>query len=581
MRSLSNGLIPVPGNACPCSLWPNLHRTFRIDLTGRPLECLPTFRSRRRRPRLTLTSAWSRTSLPSITLALFMLIPLLCSYTDHHRACSEEFPYFHLPGSLFSQSAQVDHWCQSIPFGQDLLQDLPLTPPDTASDCAISDYADMTSQPWSQASLPEESWTTGQVQDHSTFVQLAGSHWQSQRAAVTIQEMQGLDAAAWPNASHGPVDLGLSPVLSHKSQSSHTLNSLSEPDMSVLPPSLDLSFSAEPSWNPAGSAVYTSSQAMPYSMSGSSFLSAPAQVTYGQHMNTEIGLAAPQSAYPHVHQPVFFPQGGHASYTRPTVSCQPVAHRRPLLPRTESSVVSSQPIYGPQRVLRPQIPGSNGSPSMVSTVSSMPRYAHGASQYTLAATQVPSTVSAPAAQRLPSNVGGASQAIVTPHPEFAAQTRPVGPVGYLSDHTEDWSSFIQFDQEDLPISPTSLRLDQASRCTYQCETDILRSYTSGYGSVPAVTSTVATEDVQPRVAKLEQDANSAFQEPASAVIMPGDNDEGRHRTHPLYNEGPQPDGLYHCPFKGDPTCQHKATKLKCNYEYVTTDRHFVRLNPVY
>ncbi|KAK4546899.1 hypothetical protein LTR36_001631 [Oleoguttula mirabilis] len=49
-------------------------------------------------------------------------------------------------------------------------------------------------------------------------------------------------------------------------------------------------------------------------------------------------------------------------------------------------------------------------------------------------------------------------------------------------------------------------------------------------------------------------------------MLPGDNDEGRHRTHPLYTEGPQADGLYHCPFKSDPSCQHKPTKLKCNYD---------------
>lgn len=50
------------------------------------------------------------------------------------------------------------------------------------------------------------------------------------------------------------------------------------------------------------------------------------------------------------------------------------------------------------------------------------------------------------------------------------------------------------------------------------------------------------------------------------TTLPGETEEGRHRTHPLYNEGPQADGLYHCPFKGDPSCQHKPTKLKCNYE---------------
>jgi hypothetical protein len=40
------------------------------------------------------------------------------------------------------------------------------------------------------------------------------------------------------------------------------------------------------------------------------------------------------------------------------------------------------------------------------------------------------------------------------------------------------------------------------------------------------------------------------------------------RDHPLYhNAAPKDDGLYHCPWESDPTCQHKPEKLKCNYEY--------------
>ena len=39
------------------------------------------------------------------------------------------------------------------------------------------------------------------------------------------------------------------------------------------------------------------------------------------------------------------------------------------------------------------------------------------------------------------------------------------------------------------------------------------------------------------------------------------------RDHPLYkNAYPQADGLFHCPWEGQPSCQHKPEKLKCNYE---------------
>jgi hypothetical protein len=39
------------------------------------------------------------------------------------------------------------------------------------------------------------------------------------------------------------------------------------------------------------------------------------------------------------------------------------------------------------------------------------------------------------------------------------------------------------------------------------------------------------------------------------------------RDHPLYhNVSAGPDGLYHCPWEGQSSCQHKPEKLKCNYE---------------
>lgn len=41
---------------------------------------------------------------------------------------------------------------------------------------------------------------------------------------------------------------------------------------------------------------------------------------------------------------------------------------------------------------------------------------------------------------------------------------------------------------------------------------------------------------------------------------------GSARNDPRYHLGPKDDGLYHCPFEGDGTCNHKPTNLKCNYE---------------
>ncbi|KAF3353236.1 hypothetical protein VdG1_04595 [Verticillium dahliae VDG1] len=42
------------------------------------------------------------------------------------------------------------------------------------------------------------------------------------------------------------------------------------------------------------------------------------------------------------------------------------------------------------------------------------------------------------------------------------------------------------------------------------------------------------------------------------------------RDHPLYkNASPGPDGLFHCPWEGQASCNHKAEKLKCNYDLWT------------
>ncbi|KAK6007386.1 hypothetical protein QM012_004200 [Aureobasidium pullulans] len=42
--------------------------------------------------------------------------------------------------------------------------------------------------------------------------------------------------------------------------------------------------------------------------------------------------------------------------------------------------------------------------------------------------------------------------------------------------------------------------------------------------------------------------------------------DGRARTDPLYSAKASKDGSYHCPFLASEGCQHKATKLKCNYD---------------
>lgn len=51
----------------------------------------------------------------------------------------------------------------------------------------------------------------------------------------------------------------------------------------------------------------------------------------------------------------------------------------------------------------------------------------------------------------------------------------------------------------------------------------------------------------------------------SARRMSGDGESAR--DHPLYkNAFPQADGLFHCPWEGQSSCNHRPEKLKCNYE---------------
>ncbi|KFA55760.1 hypothetical protein S40293_01943 [Stachybotrys chartarum IBT 40293] len=55
--------------------------------------------------------------------------------------------------------------------------------------------------------------------------------------------------------------------------------------------------------------------------------------------------------------------------------------------------------------------------------------------------------------------------------------------------------------------------------------------------------------------------------PPSFTARRQGNEGESARDHVLYkNAVPQADGLYHCPWEGQPVCNHKAEKLKCNYD---------------
>ncbi|KAH6606777.1 hypothetical protein Trco_005930 [Trichoderma cornu-damae] len=72
------------------------------------------------------------------------------------------------------------------------------------------------------------------------------------------------------------------------------------------------------------------------------------------------------------------------------------------------------------------------------------------------------------------------------------------------------------------------------------------------------------EDMHKRAVSQIEDA-SALPQPY-AVRRQGSEGESA-RDHALYrNVTPQGDGLFHCPWEGQPNCNHKPEKLKCNYD---------------
>ncbi|KAJ3556147.1 hypothetical protein NPX13_g10201 [Xylaria arbuscula] len=62
-------------------------------------------------------------------------------------------------------------------------------------------------------------------------------------------------------------------------------------------------------------------------------------------------------------------------------------------------------------------------------------------------------------------------------------------------------------------------------------------------------------------------ADDMFALPPSFTRRSSGEGESSARDHPLYkNAFPKPDGLFHCPWEGQTSCNHKPEKLKCNYD---------------
>jgi len=73
---------------------------------------------------------------------------------------------------------------------------------------------------------------------------------------------------------------------------------------------------------------------------------------------------------------------------------------------------------------------------------------------------------------------------------------------------------------------------------------------------------MSTDDVNANILSEE-----VFALPPAFSRRSSDDGEFSARNHPLYKTAfPAADGLFHCPWEGQDSCNHKPEKLKCNYE---------------
>jgi hypothetical protein len=93
---------------------------------------------------------------------------------------------------------------------------------------------------------------------------------------------------------------------------------------------------------------------------------------------------------------------------------------------------------------------------------------------------------------------------------------------------------------------------------------------SGQSEVPVLGSNISVSSASSAVPSGYEELPCS---PASSIATTRtrtEDTDGRARTDPLYSARPGKDGSYHCPFLTSEGCQHKATKLKCNYECVSS-----------
>jgi len=302
---------------------------------------------------------------------------------------------------------------------------------------------------WSQTSVPEDPWYTALAQEDSTYVRPAGSEWNSQTPLSSTQDFQPMDAYAWTQTAHGSVDTGLSPVLSHKSQSSHTLNSFPEPDFAVLPPGVDFPFLSEPQWNAAGTIVCAGPQQLPMHMPGNTLMPAHEAVDVPGRMTAYAPQLPLEDAGHHGHSQLAH-HALEARISRPMVSYQAIAPRTSLQPKEESSQASDPMAIAhvsPQRPIRPFIQGTIRSRDTSQTVSTSTGPHQAISRHHSVRPIAPTPVDARRTQPMFATTMDTRML----QDELGSFAGPISHLAYsgVADPTaEDFNAFIQYDQDE-------------------------------------------------------------------------------------------------------------------------------------
>lgn len=129
---------------------------------------------------------------------------------------------------------------------------------------------------------------------------------------------------------------------------------------------------------------------------------------------------------------------------------------------------------------------------------------------------------------------------------------------------EEFTAFIQYDQEEPSAPEATSRSDQCSSAVH-IDANPSFSYSSG-AHERFVQSVGSSQETKREGATSPADGKPIKATTKAGAASSNEVDEGRHRNHPLYAKGPDTDGLFRCPFKAAENCPHKPTKLKCNYE---------------